>query len=287
MTSRMSVDDLELVDATARHGSLGAAAKELLVAQPSASRRLATLERRLGVELFTRDTTGARTTPAGRELARQAAQLLAELDDLPHEVLAAVDAPTLALGTIQALSPMVFAAAEIELAHVRLLPEIEHGPVLIQQVQHGVLDAAIITIAEQSPTPRGLQRTPLGASPLVVVLPDGAAELDQGARPVGGRTVFYSVIDLAGSVLSRRLSGMGAMPRRGATLEATLRVARYRRCPALLPEFAARWYAADGDRIVPVTIPGQVQLSLVSRPPQPSPLTGALPQITERILGPS
>lgn len=285
MTSRLSVDDLELVDATARHGSLGAAAKELLVAQPSASRRLATLERRLGVRLFTRDTTGARTTPAGRELARQAARLLTELDDLPHEVLAAVAAPTLSLGTIQALSPMVFAAAEIELGHVRLLPEVDHGPVLVQQVQHGVLDAAIITIAEQSAIPRGLQRTPLGTSPLVVVLPEGAEGLGQGGRPFGGRTVFYSVIDLGGSVLTRRLSATGAVPRRGATIEATLQVARHHRCPALVPEFAARWYAVGGDRIAAAPVPGQVQLSLVSRPPQPSPLTDALPQITERILG--
>ncbi|WP_204029195.1 LysR family transcriptional regulator, partial [Micromonospora andamanensis] len=129
MTSRLTVVDLQLVEAVARHGSVGAAAKELLIAQPSASRRLLALERRLSTKLFDRDTTGARATPAGRELARHAARLLSDLDALPDQVLAAVDTPTLAVGTIQALSPMVFTALEIELDSVSVRPEIDHGPV--------------------------------------------------------------------------------------------------------------------------------------------------------------
>jgi|GEM_PF-1736177 len=285
MTPRLAVEDLQLAESVARHGSLGAAARELLVAQPSASRRLATLERRLGTRLFDRDTTGARPTPAGRELARLAARLLADLDDLPGQVLAAVDAPTLAIGTIQSLSPMVLTAVELELDGVTILPEIDHGPVLVRQVHEGTLDAAVITIAEQIVIPRGLQRTTVGDSARVVVLPRGADPLATGSRPFAGRTVVYSLIDLAGDVVHRRLSALGAAARRGPTTEATLRIARDLRCPALVPEFAARWYAAPGDRVVPSPVPGGVRITLVSRTPEPAVLTDALPRVAERVLG--
>ncbi|MFD1084414.1 hypothetical protein [Micromonospora andamanensis] len=63
------------------------------------------------------------------------------------------------MGTIQAMSPMVFTALEIELDSVRVRPEIDHGPVLLQQVHEGTLDAAIITIAQQTVVPRGLAGT--------------------------------------------------------------------------------------------------------------------------------
>jgi hypothetical protein len=62
-------------------------------------------------------------------------------------------------------------------------------------------------------------------------------------------------------------------------------VARHRGCPAPVPELAAHWYAARGDRTVPSPLPGRVNVSLVSRPPQPSALTRALPRIVERVLG--
>jgi DNA-binding transcriptional LysR family regulator len=285
MTPRLTVEDLQLAVAVARHGSVGAAARELLVAQPSASRRLATLERRLGTPLFDRDTTGARPTPAGRELARLAARLLADLDALPDQVLAAVDAPSLSVGTIQALSPMVLTAVELELDGVTILPEIDHGPVLVRQVHEGTLDAAIVTVAEQMAVPRGLPRTPLGESPRVVVLPDGAPPLAAGSRPFAGRTVVYSLIDLAGETTHRRLSALGAVPRRGPTTEATLRIARELGCPALVPGLTARWYAAPGDRIVPSPVPGTVRVTLVTRAPQPAVLAEALPRITARVLG--
>src|SRR5688572_21603936 len=80
MVAYPEVDDLRLVDAIARHGSLGAAARELLVSQPSASQRLAALERRCGVRLFDRDNTGARPTAAGQEMVAEAGHILGHLE---------------------------------------------------------------------------------------------------------------------------------------------------------------------------------------------------------------
>ncbi|MEV6260976.1 LysR family transcriptional regulator [Streptomyces sp. NPDC051784] len=284
MTSRLTVEDLTLTEAVARHGSVGAAAKELLTTQPSASRRLATLERRLGVALFERDTTGARPTPAGRELARQAARLLAEIDALPDQVLAATSASSLSVGTIQALAPMVFTALSVELDDITVHPEIDHGPVLLQQVQDGLLDAAIVTIADQTTVPRGLHRTVLGVSPLVVLLPDGAQD-SGGPHPLAGRSVLYSTFDRTGETVRQRLSALGAHPLPAPTIEAGLRIARHRRICALVPELAARWYHAPGDRIRTSPVPGQVTLSLVTRPPGSPVQADALDRIAARVLG--
>ena len=287
MTPHLSLEDLVLAEAVARHGSVGAAAKELLTTQPSASRRLGALERRLGTQLFERDTTGARSTPAGRALARQAARLLTEINALPDQVAAATQTPALAVGTIQALAPIVFTALDIALPHLVVSPEVDHGPTLVGQVHDGLLDAAIITIAAQPGLPRGLRRTLLGTSSLVLVVPEGAAAVRKGRRPLAGRDVLYSTIDLAGEPVRTRLSALGANPRPGPTIEATLRIARHRRVPALVPELAARWWSTPTDQVLPSTVPGQVTLSLVTRPPQPEALTRALPAITARILGSS
>lgn len=242
MRSSLKAEDLVLVEAVSRHGSVGAAAKELLTTQPSASRRLAALERRLGTRLFERDTTGARPTSAGRELARQAARLLADLDALPAQIAAATQAPSLSLGTIQALAPIVFTAAQIELAGVTLQAEVDHGPTLIGRVHQGLLDAAIVTIADQAVLPHGLQATGLGASPLVLVLPADTTPLAAGRKALAGRDVLYSSIDLAGEHLRTGLSGLGALPQPGPTIEATLRIARHRKVPAVVPDLAARWW---------------------------------------------
>jgi DNA-binding transcriptional LysR family regulator len=59
------LDALELLVAVAETGSLGQAAARQEISQPSASARMRTLERRLGVQLLVRSTSGSRLTSAG------------------------------------------------------------------------------------------------------------------------------------------------------------------------------------------------------------------------------
>jgi DNA-binding transcriptional LysR family regulator len=56
-------DDLKIALAIARHGSLNAAARALRTTQPTVSRRLDALERRIGVKLFERAASGMSPTP--------------------------------------------------------------------------------------------------------------------------------------------------------------------------------------------------------------------------------
>ena len=59
----MDWDSLKIAHAIARHGSLNAAARALGTTQPTVSRRLDSLERRIGEKLFEREVSGLSPTP--------------------------------------------------------------------------------------------------------------------------------------------------------------------------------------------------------------------------------
>ncbi|MFF2271855.1 LysR family transcriptional regulator [Agromyces sp. NPDC058136] len=67
---------LELLAAVGEHGSLGAAARAVGMAQPNASRSLANLERNLGLSLVERHPRGSRLTADGMVVAELAGRLV-------------------------------------------------------------------------------------------------------------------------------------------------------------------------------------------------------------------
>lgn len=73
---------LELLLLVAERGSLGKAARLHGITQASASRRLDTLERELGVPLLHRSTSGSRLTPQGQVVVDWARAALAASNDL-------------------------------------------------------------------------------------------------------------------------------------------------------------------------------------------------------------
>jgi molybdate transport repressor ModE-like protein len=73
---------LELFAAVARHGSIGAAARQAGISQQAASARLRAMEAQVGAALLDRDPRGSRLTPAGRLLVDWAAPLLALAGEL-------------------------------------------------------------------------------------------------------------------------------------------------------------------------------------------------------------
>jgi DNA-binding transcriptional LysR family regulator len=78
METGMDLQDLRSFQALAEELSFTAAARRLHVSQPSLSKRLQRLERRLGVTLFERTTSTVSLTPAGAWLLSRATALLAE-----------------------------------------------------------------------------------------------------------------------------------------------------------------------------------------------------------------
>ena len=82
MTWQPDVESLRLLVLVGRHRSLGAAARLEGVSQPAASKRLARLERRLGVRLLERTRRGSSLTAAGQLVSGWATRVLDDLDVL-------------------------------------------------------------------------------------------------------------------------------------------------------------------------------------------------------------
>jgi DNA-binding transcriptional LysR family regulator len=78
--------DLNLFGLVARHRNLAAAARELGVTPPAVSKRLAQLERRLGVRLMNRTTRRLSLTPEGELYLANGSRILDELQELEQLV---------------------------------------------------------------------------------------------------------------------------------------------------------------------------------------------------------
>ncbi|MEL4505668.1 LysR family transcriptional regulator [Luteococcus sp. H138] len=78
MTDWPELGTLELLVTTGRTGSLTAAARQLGIAQPNASRSIARLERRVGATLLVRTHRGSTLSAVGAQLAELAEPLLAQ-----------------------------------------------------------------------------------------------------------------------------------------------------------------------------------------------------------------
>ncbi|TDD41052.1 LysR family transcriptional regulator [Nonomuraea terrae] len=88
MTELPDLGSLKLLVDVGQLGSLGQAARAAGIAQPSASKRIARLERRLGLPLIERTPRGSTLTSEGKMVADWAAQVLAAAEELVRAVAA-------------------------------------------------------------------------------------------------------------------------------------------------------------------------------------------------------
>ncbi len=77
---------LQLFSRVARASSFSVGGREMGMSQPTASRIIATLEKKVGVALLTRTTRGVVLTEAGTEYLMRAEAILAALDEADHAV---------------------------------------------------------------------------------------------------------------------------------------------------------------------------------------------------------
>ncbi|TDD29310.1 LysR family transcriptional regulator [Kribbella turkmenica] len=279
MASLPAVEDLRLVQAIARTGSVGTAARELRISQPSASQRLARLERMCGTRLFERDTRGARPTPAGAELGRRADHILGHLEEVYDATRAAAAGHRLVIGTFASMAPILFPVLDAALPDLEIQQQVDHGHFLVERIAEGTTDAAFIAIADQMTLPRGTVARRVGRDELVLFVPPGAAPPGRGRQPLKDRPIPFSTYDRGAEDIHARLVALGAVPRRGVTLGTTVGMARRRTQLALVPRSALATELRPGERLVPAPFRYRLTLSLVTTPTPPKPLIRHLPNL--------
>jgi DNA-binding transcriptional LysR family regulator len=284
MDAYPEVGDLRLVVAIARNGSVGAAARELLVSQPSASQRLAALERRCGVQLFARDTSGARPTAAGSEMVKDARHILGHLEGVFDRSRSAAMSDSMTVGTISSLAMLLFPALYVAVPHLRTTQVVDHGPRLVDWVAEGSLDAAFIAIAGQMELPKGVTSRVVGVDRIGILAPASCDLRSSDRRHFVGRTVITYTVDHSGEELDRRVVSLGATPLRAATAETAVRMGRLLGCPVVMPGSLLRAYLSDSDRELATPKFGGPRLALVSRVPIRAHWATALP-IVGREMG--
>lgn len=118
-------DDLRLILAVARQGSLSGAARMLGVTHSTIFRRLGAVEQRIGVRLFERFRDGYTPTPAGEEAAATAARVADQVADLERQLAGQDLRPS---GTVRITSTATL-ALDVLMPHLAALrtthPEIE------------------------------------------------------------------------------------------------------------------------------------------------------------------
>lgn len=281
MVSLPDLDDLRLVAAVARTGSIGAAARELRISQPSASQRLARLERRTGLPLFVRDPVGARPTPAGDELARQAAHVLDHLSGMYDAVRAATAARPLRVGVFHSMAQALLPVLDEELADAPFEPHVDHGDRLLGWVSEGTMDAAFVGIAKELPLPRTTAHA-VGGDRLVLFLPVSAPTPAGRRQPLREQDVVFCTYDLGSDELRARLAALGGRPRRGGDIASTLTIARRRGHPAVVPRSALA-NLADGERQADLPFTHRLQLSMVTGPDPDPRLLEVLPRLRQEL----
>lgn len=207
------LDALELLVAVTETGSLGQGAARQGISQPSASARMRTLERRLGVQLLVRTTSGSRPTAAGLVVTDWARGVLGQAYALV-EGAAALRARqqdrlrvAASLTIAEHLVPTwLLALRERDTAvHVEL--NVTNSTHVIERLRAGEADLGFI---EGRGAPRDLHSRAVGRDRLVVVVNPGHpwARKRRALRPV----------ELAATPLLLREAGSGTRE----TLEAAL-----------------------------------------------------------------
>jgi DNA-binding transcriptional LysR family regulator len=233
--------------AVAEHSNFSRAAEELHIAQPVLSRQIRALENELGAELFTRDNRGTRLTPAGTQLALDAAPLLADAEALRRNVARAARGPR--TFTIAFMPGLIVTgpARELGRAHPGLTVEVLRTGTDTQTAV--LLDGRADVSYVRLPADRhGLQLHPLFREPQVAMLP-------ADHRLAGKKTLSIADLaddhllqhpdavpqwrDVATELRSRRRS---APPRVIHTVEEKLELVAAGRGFVILPASTAAYY---------------------------------------------
>jgi len=169
----MDLRDLTAFVEVAETGSVSAAAQHLHLSQPAVSKRLMSLEERLGHRLFDRIARRVMLTDAGRALLPYARRALGDIEDGRRAVasLGGTVAGRLSIGTSHHIGlhrlPPVLRAYTARHPQVDLDMHFMDSEVACEQVLAGKLELGIVTLPSQAPD--SLECQVIWPDPLAVV----------------------------------------------------------------------------------------------------------------------
>jgi DNA-binding transcriptional LysR family regulator len=170
----MQLRQLEMFVAAAERSSITDAAEFLMVAQPSVSAQLRSLEDELGYPVFDRLPRGVRLTDVGRAVLPHARQILRQVSEIREAVdaLAGLQRGQLVVGTMPSviahLIPTAIKAFRQRYPAVELRVVESRASSVVEDVVGHRLDLGVVTDAEPDPL---IDITPLLSEELFVILP--------------------------------------------------------------------------------------------------------------------
>ncbi|WP_205471998.1 LysR substrate-binding domain-containing protein [Nocardioides sp. SYSU D00038] len=204
MAARPDLTALDLLVRVAGSGSLGAAAREVGMAQPNASRALGRLERQLGLTLLVRGPGGSRLTTEGEVVVAWARDALDAVDRVADGArsLAAERAAHLtvaaSLTVAEHLAPRWLARFRVSHRDLQVSLEVGNTGHVLRRVRDGAVALGFV----ESPTvPRTVQSTTVARDRLVVVVAAG--------HPWARRRTSLSADELVAGDLVLREAGSG------------------------------------------------------------------------------
>lgn len=204
MTELPDLVSLQLLVDVRELGSLGQAARAAGMAQPSASKRIAQLERRLGLPLLERSPRGSTLTAEGETVAGWAAQVLAAAHELVRAARAVRHrgAAHLRVAASMTVAEYLMPRWLGELQHRE--PDVQVGLAVVNSadVAARVLAGEVeLGFVEGPSVPAGLARRVVGTDRLVVVVAPG--------HPWARRRTALRGAELAATPLVVREPGSG------------------------------------------------------------------------------
>ncbi len=170
--------------AVADHGGFAKAARHLGMSPPAVTRVVGSLERHLGVSLFSRSTRSVLLTAEGSALLERARGILLQLQEVEHVAMGGQSTP---YGELHVTAPVIFGRLHVLPVVTKLLAQ--HGPLTtrlllvdrnIRLVEEGIDVAVRIGALPDS----GLTAVAIGAvRQTIVASPAYLARRGQPARP--------------------------------------------------------------------------------------------------------
>lgn len=155
--ANVTLKQLRYFEALSRTGHFGHAADLCHVTQPALSMQIQELEAQLGVQLVERRPRGVVLTAFGEDVARRAAQIGQQINELSELAVAAQDGlgGTLRLGVIPTIAPyllppLIHRLREVDLdAGLKIRETMTHT--LTQELRDGQLDVIILALPVEHP----------------------------------------------------------------------------------------------------------------------------------------